>query len=37
VRQAGGEMHVDRCISETPCLLFLFQYSRADVILPAGK
>jgi hypothetical protein len=34
VRQAGGEMHVDRCVSNTPCLLFLFQYSRADVILP---
>jgi hypothetical protein len=34
VRQAGGEMHVDRCVSEEPCLLFLFQYSRADVILP---
>jgi hypothetical protein len=34
VRQAGGEMHVDRCVSQEPCLLFLFQYSRADVILP---
>jgi hypothetical protein len=34
VRQAGGEMHVDRCVSSEPCLLFLFQYSRADVILP---
>jgi hypothetical protein len=34
VRQAGGEMHVDRCVSKEPCLLFLFQYSRADVILP---
>ena len=37
VRQAGGEMHVDRCVSKEPCLLFLFQYSRADVILPAKK
>jgi hypothetical protein len=37
VRQAGGEMHVDRCVSKEPCLLFLFQYSRADVILPPGK
>jgi hypothetical protein len=34
VRQAGGEMHVDACVSKEPCLLFLFQYSRADVILP---
>jgi hypothetical protein len=34
VRQAGGEMHVDRCVRKEPCLLFLFQYSRADVILP---
>jgi hypothetical protein len=34
VRQAGGEMHVDRCTSTEPCVLFLFQYSRADVILP---
>jgi hypothetical protein len=33
VRQAGGENHVDRCVSAEPCLLFLFQYSRADVIL----
>lgn len=32
VRQAGGENHVDRCVSAEPCLLFLFQYSRADVI-----
>lgn len=37
VRQAGGDLHVDRCVSETPCLLFLFQFSRADVILPPGK
>lgn len=37
VRQAGGEMHVDCCVSETPCLLLLFQYSRADVIWPTGK
>jgi hypothetical protein len=34
VRQAGGEMHVDRCISQEPCVLFLFQSSRANVILP---
>jgi hypothetical protein len=34
VRQAGGEMHVDRCVSEEPCVLFLFQYARADVIWP---
>ena len=34
VRQAGGEMHVDRCVSAEPCVLFLFQFSRADVILP---
>jgi len=34
VRQAGGELHVDRCVSQEPCLLFLFQYARADVILP---
>lgn len=37
VRQAGGDMHVDRCVSKEPCLLFLFQYSRADVIFPAKK
>lgn len=37
VRQAGSDMHVDRCVSETPCLLFLFQFSRADVILPPAK
>jgi hypothetical protein len=34
VRQAGGQMHFDGCVSKEPCLLFLFQYSRADVILP---
>src|SRR5688500_10717251 len=34
VRQAGGEMHVDRCVSKEPCLLFLFQNVRADVVLP---
>ena len=34
VRQQGGEMHVDRCVSKEPCVLFLFQDSRADVILP---
>jgi hypothetical protein len=37
VRQAGGDLHVDRCVSETPCLLFLFQFSRADFILPPAK
>lgn len=37
VRQAGGELHVDRCVGETPCLLFLFQFSRADVIMPQAK
>jgi hypothetical protein len=34
VRQAGGGMHIDRCVSEEPCVLFLFQYARADVIWP---
>ncbi|QNA83093.1 DUF4437 domain-containing protein [Sphingomonas sp. So64.6b] len=34
VRQAGGEMHVDRCVSEEPCILFLYQYARADIIWP---
>ena len=34
VRQAGGEMHVDRCVSTVPCVLFLFQYARADIIWP---
>ena len=42
VRQAGREMHIDACVSKEPCLLFLFQYSRADVILakwrtPVGR
>jgi hypothetical protein len=37
VRQAGGDMHVDRCVSKEPCLLFLFQYARADVIFPAKR
>ena len=37
VRQAGGDLHVDGCVSETPCLLFLFQFSRADVILPRAE
>ncbi|WP_331280246.1 DUF4437 domain-containing protein [Sphingomonas sp. UNC305MFCol5.2] len=36
VRQAGGEMHIDRCVSEEPCVLFLFQYARADIIWPDG-
>lgn len=34
VRQAGGKMHIDRCVSEEPCVLFLFQYTRADIIWP---
>lgn len=34
IRQAGGQMHVDRCVSTEPCTLFLFQYARADVIWP---
>jgi hypothetical protein len=37
VRQAGGEMHIDRCVSKEPCVLFHFQYSRADVIWPGRK
>jgi Domain of unknown function (DUF4437) len=37
VRQAGGEMHIDRCVSEEPCVLFLFQYARADIIWPDRK
>ncbi|MDP3748196.1 MAG: DUF4437 domain-containing protein [Phenylobacterium sp.] len=35
VRQPGGEMHIDRCVSQEPCVLFTFQYARADVIWPA--
>lgn len=34
IRQAGGEVHVDRCVSAAPCVLFVFQYARADVIWP---
>lgn len=34
VRQAGAGMHIDRCVSDEPCILFLFQYARADVIWP---
>jgi hypothetical protein len=34
---ANGNGPVDRCVSKEPCLLFLFQYSRADVIFPAKK
>jgi hypothetical protein len=37
VRQAGGEMHIDRCVSVEPCVLFTFQYARADVIWPPKK
>jgi hypothetical protein len=34
IRQAGGGMHIDRCVSAEPCVLFTFQYARADVIWP---
>jgi hypothetical protein len=34
IRQAGGGMHVDRCVSKEPCVLFLFQDSKADVLWP---
>jgi hypothetical protein len=34
VRQAGGEMHIDRCVSEEPCEFFVFQYARADIVRP---
>jgi hypothetical protein len=37
VRQAGGGMHIDRCVSKEPCMLFLFQYARADVLWPNEK
>jgi hypothetical protein len=37
VRQAGGGMHIDRCVSTEPCVLFLFQDTKADVIWPPGK
>jgi hypothetical protein len=37
VRQAGGGMHIDRCVSTEPCVLFLFQYARADVLWPPAK
>jgi hypothetical protein len=37
IRQAGRGMHVDRCISKEPCVLFLFQYARADVLWPNDK
>lgn len=37
VRQAGEGMHIDRCVSEEPCILFHFQYARADVIWPAKR
>jgi hypothetical protein len=37
VRQPGGGMHIDRCVSKVPCVLFLFQYARADVLWPPGK
>ncbi len=32
VRRAGGGMHVDRCVGDVPCLLFLLQYARASII-----
>jgi len=34
IRQAGRGMHIDRCISKEPCVLFIFQYARADVLWP---
>lgn len=37
IRQAGRGMHIDRCISKEPCVLFLFQYARADVLWPNDK
>ena len=37
IRQAGRGMHIDRCISKEPCVLFHFQYSRADVLWPDDK
>jgi hypothetical protein len=37
VRQAGRGMHIDRCVSKEPCVLFLFQYARADVLWPNDK
>jgi hypothetical protein len=37
IRQAGGGMHIDRCVSKVPCVLFLFQYARADVLLPNAQ
>jgi len=37
VRQPGGDLHIDRCVSQEPCVLFTFQFARADVIWPAKK
>jgi hypothetical protein len=37
IRQAGRGMHIDRCISKEPCVLFIFQYTRADVLWPNEK
>jgi len=37
IRQAGRGMHIDKCISKEPCVLFLFQYARADVLRPNDK
>jgi hypothetical protein len=34
VRQAGGEMHIDRCVSKEPCDFLVVQFARADVIWP---
>ena len=34
IRQAGRGLHVDKCVSKEPCVLFLFQYARADVLWP---
>jgi hypothetical protein len=37
VRQAGSGMHIDKCVSKEPCVLFLFQYARADVLWPTDR
>jgi hypothetical protein len=37
IRQAGRGMHIDRCVSKEPCVLFIFQYARADVLWPNDK
>jgi Domain of unknown function (DUF4437) len=37
IRQAGRGMHIDRCVSRESCVLFLFQYARADVVWPDDR